>query len=219
MPHIIGHDDDYTAPTYNYTPTQWETGFGATMDELYSPAQQFAQFRTGFRPQWQYQVPLSRLQDRLTARYQLGNVPFADATQPSWYGANNTFRDYLGSVMPGEYRQSPAQLRARAEEAYKIANMTDAELAASATYGDPDSPGGIRWASYRDLYGGQNALQNQMNLVNLLAMQRPEEYGGGEYTGRMANAIQNMLGSLFTARQEAGRPGSEFLRWYLDQTA
>ena len=213
MPHITGHNDDV------YGASQWETGFGATMDELYSPAQQFAQFRTGFRPQWQYQVPLSRLQDRLTARYQLGDAPVSDlgSTQPSFYG--NTFRNYLGSVMPGAYRQSPEQLRTRAREAYDIANMTDADLAASPTYGDPDSPGGIRYASYRDLYGGQNALQNQMNLVNLLAMQRPEQYGGGEYTGRMAGAIQNMLGSLFTARQEAGEPGSNFLKWYLDQTA
>ena len=60
---------------------------------------------------------------------------------------------------------------------------------------------------------------NQMVLVHLIASQRPAAQGGGQYQGRMGQAISNMLGELYQARVAGGDPGSSFLQWYLDQTA
>ena len=127
---------------------------------------------------------------------------------------NKTFREYLGSVRPGNYLQDAAILRSRAQQAANIANMTPQELAETYT---PGSPGFNQAAWYRAQYGqGDAAMQNQMNLVNLLAMQRP---GGGEYTGNMGRAISNMLNELYQARAAQGDPGTNFLQWYLTQTA
>ena len=128
---------------------------------------------------------------------------------------NNTFRDYLSTVRPGAYTQDPATLRARAQQAATIANMTSAQL--ETDYG-PGSPGFNQAAWYRSQYGGEESLQNQIGLVRLLASQRPEAMGGGEYTGRMSTAIQSMLSELYNARVAGGDPGENFLQWYLTQT-
>jgi hypothetical protein len=146
----------------------------------------------------------------------LGDAP--QTTGPAGW-AGNTFRDYLGTINPGtgQYIQDYATLRARAQEAADIANMTEAQLEASPIYGIPGTPAAARWASYRDYFGGN--LENQANLVNLLAQQRPASMGGGQYNMRMSQAIENMLGSLLTARTAQGEAPSNFLQWYLDQTA
>ena len=195
-----------------YSPRDWETVFGGGLDDIYSLEEQFRQFRTGFRPQWQYTVPLQNLENRLTQRYMLGYPGSQASSDPAAF--NNTFREYLGSVRPGNYLQDAAILRSRAQQAANIANMTPQELAETYT---PGSPGFNQAAWYRAQYGqGDAAMQNQMNLVNLLAMQRP---GGGEYTGNMGRAISNMLNELYQARAAQGDPGTNFLQWYLTQTA
>ena len=195
-----------------YSPQDWETVFGGGLDEIYSPQEQFRQFKTGFRPQWQYTVPLQNLENRLTQRYMLGYPGSQLSSDPAAF--NNTFREYLGSVQPGSYLQDPETLRARAQTAANIANMTPQALADAYA---PGTPGFNQAAWYRTQYGqGDAAMQNQMNLVNLLAMQRP---GGGEYSGRMGQAIGSMLNELYQARAAQGDPGTNFLQWYLTNTA
>ena len=220
-----------------WNPSNWEEALGATAEDYYTPEQQFAQFRTGVGPQWQYQAPLRNLQQRLQQRYMLG-FPGTPGQAGTGFGS---FRDYLRGYNPvgggdlvagppdpvtgyttysgetspptffGNYAQNPAMLRERAQRAADIANMTTQQLAEDYA---PGSDAFNQAAWYRMMYGGEDTT-NQRELANLLALQRP---GGGEYTGRMANAIQNMMNQLYLARQAQGDPGSGFLQWYLDRT-
>ena len=198
----------------HFNPSSWEEALGANIEDYYTPEEQFAQFRTGIRPQWQYQAPLRNIQSNLQQRYMLGFPGSQPSSDPA--GFYNNFRDYLGTVNPNNYLQTPEVLRSRARTAADIANMTTAELAEGYA---PGSAGFNQAAWYRMMYGGEDSLQNQMGLVNLLASQRPAAQGGGQYQGRMGQAISNMLGELYQARVAGGDPGSSFLQWYLDQTA
>ena len=211
MPHIPG--DTTAGHTGSFTPADWETALGSKIEDYYTPQQQFSHFATGIRPQWQYRQPLADIQNRVQQRYMLGYPGSTVAGQAPAF--NNNFRDFLGQVNPGAYAQDPATLRQRAQQAANIAGMTSAQLATDYA---PGSAGFNQAAWYRMMYGGDESLQNQMGLVNLLSSQRPAEMGGGEYTGRMSSAIQNMLSELYNARVAGGAPGENFLQWYLDRT-
>lgn len=222
MPHIPGHTAETPSTFAPWNPASWEEALGASIQDYYTPEQQFAQFATGIRPQWQYRRPLADLQDRLQARYGL-QAPMA--------GGKSNFADYLGSIRPGGggygfgttaqeavpsgYTQTPADLRTRAQQAATISNLTSQQLAEEYA---PGSAGFNQAAWYRQMYGQPSgeSLANQRALVNLLALQRP---GGGEFRGSMGSAIQNMLSELYQARVAGGDPGSNFLQWYLDKTA
>lgn len=190
-----------------WSPANWEAALGANMDDYYTPEQQFSQFSTGIRPQWQYRAPLADVQERLKSRYLLG--------APSSGGAS--FRDYLGTTGPGNYAQDYATLGTRARLASNIANLTPQKL--SEQY-NPGDAGFNQAAWYRQMYGQPSgeSLANQRGLVNLLARQRSQAEGGGEWGGRMGRSIDNMLSELYQARSATGNPGSSFLSWYLDQT-
>jgi len=192
-----------------WDPKTWEKALGSRIEDYYAPEQQFQQFATTLRPSWQYRAPLSDLEQRLQARYSL-QAPMA--------GGQTSFRNYLGQYGPGGYGQDADMLRARAMTARDIAQYTPVELEAKYAPGSADFN---QAAWYRMMYGQPTgeSLANQRALVNLLALQRPTAAGGGEYRGRMATAIQNMLSELYQARAGAGQPGSTFLDWYLQQTA
>ena len=111
----------------HFNPSSWEEALGANIEDYYTPEQQFAQFRTGIRPQWQYQAPLRNIQSNLQQRYMLGFPGSQPSSDPA--GFYNNFRDYLGTVNPNNYLQTPEVLRSRARTAADIANMTTAELA------------------------------------------------------------------------------------------
>ena len=194
--------------TMQWNPANWEEALGTSVQDLYTPEQQFAQFRTGIRPQWQYQAPLADLQQRLQSRYLLG-------APTSTGGAS--FRDFLGTTGPGNYAQDYATLGQRARLASNISNLTQQQLAEQYA---PGSSGFNQAAWYRQMYGQPSgeSLANQRGLVNLLARQRTPAEGGGEWGGRMGRSIENMLSELYQARVAGGNPGSSFLSWYLDKT-
>ena len=202
--------------------SSWEEALGSTIQDYYSPEQQFAQFRTTIRPSWQYRAPLQDMQSRLQARWLLGAPTFAHQ------GYN--FRDYLGDLPAAQptdaaafsgfgYPQDYATLRARATEAARIGGLTPEQLYAEYSPGDSDFN---RVAWYRQMFGQPTgeSIANQRAVANLLALQRRDASnqaipGARAYSGRMGSAITNMMNELYQARSAAGEPQSSFLKWYL----
>ena len=77
--------------------------------------------------------------------------------------------------------------------------------------------GGPRRALYRQTFGtGEDAAQQQANLVQLLALQRAGngQYGAGS---RMGQAITQQLGGIQNYLA-ATQPETNFLDWYLART-
>jgi len=144
------------------------------------------------------------------------------------------------------YGADPQTLRGRAEQASFLAGLTGTAESALAerlrtnllagvdpeTYtvtelGDPDFSqeeweryyqiGGPERALYRQTFGtGEDAAQQQANLVQLLALQRAggDPYGAGS---RMGQAITRQLGGI-RSYLEATDPETNFLDWYIDRT-
>jgi len=216
----------------------------ATMEDLFSeagipwgdftPGQQFAgyatqQFRPGPSPMrsafWEYQQPL-------TQQWFLNQPTEAMGLNP--YGS---FADYMGTygsptdpMAPSVY--STERTRRLAEQAAAVAGLTGGQFF---QYVDPQegyegpaiaqdvmdrlgamTPG--QRLMYRMRYGtGEQAAENQFQLANMMALQRPTTQGGGYYGRALGGAIQSALGEL-QGQLRLRDPGANFLDWYLQRT-
>ena len=205
----------------------------ATMEELFSsagipwveltPRQQFQayatqQFRPGPSPAreafWGMQSPLMQ-------QYYLAQPSLTD------YGSFSDYMTQLGGT--GYQRPTASQLGNQAQRAAAIAGLTPGQFAEyvdpRAGYAGPAISAYDRsliedltpaeQLMYRQTYGtGQEAAQNQLDLANLLALQRTQ---GGMYGGQYGAAVTSALGELnqqFRARD----PNANFLDWYLERT-
>jgi hypothetical protein len=187
-----------------------------------TPEQQFTQYaRQEFRPG---RDPLRSafydVQQPLMQQWFLG--------QPSLegYGGFSAFMDQPAGYDP----YGGAGLRTRAQQAADIAGMPTGQFFQyydpQADYEGPAITADLqnRLAAmtpaqqlmYRQTYGtGQEAAMNQLQLTNLMALQRP---GGGIYGGAMGGAITSALGEL-QSELAFRDPSANFLDWYLARTA
>ena len=109
-----------------------------------------------------------------------------------------------------EYRTADRDaLRLRAARAAQAAAMPVSGLGDIA--GDP-----IMQAYYGQFGGGgREAYQRQLAVADMLARQR---VGGGQYRGRLGEAIGRTMAAMAATRQARGAPQTSFLNWYLGQT-
>ena len=196
-----------------------------------TPEQQFYRFSSQFAPTTRR--AFYGQEDPLTARYMLRS--------PTYGGSFGQFLGGYGGGPPGGvpgsmaagYAGGPAftpytgqELRQRAEAIAGIQSMSEpafADYAGGGTYTGPyAAPLGTlttpELAQYRtDYYTGGQGGVNARNLANLLALQRP---GGGQYTGRLQEAMGNLINELYT-QYVTQNPETEgnFLNWYLGASA
>ena len=172
---------------------------------------------------------------RLRARYLLAAPRMAEQA-----GVSPSFGQFL-SDYPGRFRDTPtfeaygagapiatggaprtpaeelAELRLRARQAAEAATTAPGAYMAGAI---PETEEFRRRAWLSQQFGAdagaQAAMENQMRVANLLALQR----GGTRdpYRGRMADAIRNAMANLYQQRLNVGAPRENFLNWYLQQT-
>jgi hypothetical protein len=137
-------------------------------------------------------------------------------------GTDQTFAGYGAAAprYPGDVARTPAEelaeLRARAGEAAQAATTAPAAYMG----GVPPETAEFRrraWLSsqFGADAGAQAAMENQMRVANLLALQRQ---GGGAYRGQMADAIRGAMANLYQQRLNVGAPRENFLSWYLQRT-
>jgi hypothetical protein len=197
------------------------------LEQEIDPRTQFYRFSSQFDPRTR--AAFYGQEAPFTTRYQL--------RQPAYGGS---FSEFLGAY-PGsakgagtEFDAGPAftpytsqELRTRAQGIAALQGMGEPAFAQYVTnpgayagsYGQ--QLGGLttpELAAYRsDYYTGGEAGQNVQSLATLLALQKE---GGGQYTGRMQEAVGNMINELYTqhAAQNPTDPAS-FLDWYLQRSA
>jgi len=224
--------------------TGMRTGFGVvperpaalgTLEDYRTPGEDWQRFMSQAQPFWSTRAPMADIGQRLRARYLLAAPGMAE--QP---GMSPSFGQFL-SDYPGRFRDTPtfeaygagapiatggaprtpaeelAELRLRAGQAAEAATTAPGAYMAGV---DPEGADFRRRAWLSQQFGAdagaQEAMENQMRVANLLALQRQ---GGGAYRGRMADAIRNAMSNLYQQRLNVGAPRENFLQWYLDQTA
>lgn len=211
----------------------------ATMEELFSsagipwveldPRDQFGayttqQFRPGPSPAreafWGMRSPLMQ-------QYYLEQPRMISPGQE--YGS---FSDYMNQMGVEGYAQPTAdELGIRARRAAAMAGLTPGQFAQYVSPLPSDEYQGLPISAdvrglieklspaqqlmYRQTYGtGQEAQQNQLELANLLALQRTQ---GGMYGGQYGAAVTSALNEL-SQQFQARDPNANFLDWYLERT-
>ena len=153
---------------------------------------------------------------------------------PTYSGSFDQFLTDRGIGDPAvQTPYNAAQIRQRAQAIAGLQSMADPAFASYVT--DPTTfagqgaygtaLGGLttpELASYRsDYYTGQGAGDNTRQLVNLMALQRPDigTQSGGQYGGAMQQAIGSLVNELYS-QYAVGNPGAEanFLDWWLQRT-
>jgi len=210
-----------------------------TLEDYRTPGEDWSRFMSQAQPFWSTRAPMSDIGQRLRARYLLAAPGMAEqgGISPSFgqflsdypgrfaTGTDQTFAGYGAAAPPtaGGVARNPAQelaeLRLRAGQAAEAATTAPgAYMAGTSETIDPVEFRRRAWLSqqFGADAGAQAAMENQMRVANLLALQRQ---GGGAYRGRMADAIRSAMSNLYQQRQNVGAPRENFLQWYLDQTA
>ena len=184
-----------------------------------TPAQEFTDFATQYiRPGPSgLRSAFYGMQNPLMQQYYLQQPLMPD------YGG---FGDFMSGGYAGQQ-----DVRGMAEQAAAMARMPQAQFSQyfnpQTDYAGPALTPEMRTTlgtmtpeqqiMYRDIYGtGENAATNQLQLANLMALQR--QGGGGFYGGGLGRAITSSLGEL-AQQQQARDPGGNFLDWYLKRTA
>ena len=214
MSHVVGHVDTYeNAAEFD----------ARTRREWYTPQQEFAQVVGAQTPQFAYQAPYTTRQNELLTRYRLAD-PYMWG--PSTGAASTpTFRDYIGGGASPSGAPMWGQgvgideLTRRAKAASDIGALSAPDLATrwrEAELEDDPVAARNRLAWYYSEFGPENRAQSQLNLASMLAMQRP---GGGQYGGRLGQAIQNLLSRVQLGRETVGGAPEQFLDWYLGSPA
>ena len=208
-----------------------------TLEDYRTPGEDWSRFMSQAQPFWSTRAPMADIGQRLRARYLLAAPGMAEQA-----GVSPSFGQFL-SDYPGRFRDTPtfeaygagapiatggaprtpaeelAELRLRAGQAAEAATTAPgAYMAGTSETIDPVEFRRRAWLSqqFGADAGAQAAMENQMRVANLLALQRQ---GGGAYRGRMADAIRNAMSNLYQQRLNVGAPRENFLQWYLDQTA
>lgn len=204
MSHVVGHVDEY----------ENEQEFDArTRRAWYTPQQEFAQVVGAQTPQFAYQAPYTTRRNELLTRYQLADPWMRKA------GQEPTFADYVGTpgganwgAGVGAWREGGLMggLTARAMEASRIGALSDPDIAELLTTSSEEDANRAAW--YYGQFGPSNRAQTQLDLASMLAMQRP---GGGQYGGRMGQAIRDMLARAQAGQTAGGGAPEDFLNWYL----
>lgn len=150
---------------------------------------------------------LDTLGSRMIGRYHLAE-PYIGAGEAT---PDTSFARFMGDIgQAPAYGSDYAGLRARARLAAQAARTPVSGVTAFAS--DP-----IMQQYYGTFGPGQEgAYDRQRQVAAMLAQQRQ---GGGAYRGRMGEAIQRTISQMARARLAAGAPQTDFLNWYLDQTA
>ena len=198
-----------------------------TLEDYRTPGEDLARFMSQAQPFWTTRAPMADIGQRLRARYLLAAPGMAEqggispsfgqflSDYPSRFGADPTFAAY-GAGTGGTAGQEIAELRRRAGEAARAATTAPAAYMGGA---DPETAEFRRRAWLASQFGAdagaQTAMENQMRVANLLALQRQ---GGGAYRGQMADAIRGAMGNLYQQRLNVGAPRENFLSWYLQRT-
>ena len=211
-----------------------------TLEDYRTPGEDWSRFMSQAQPFWSTRAPMADIGQRLRARYLLAAPGMAEqgGISPSFgqflsdypgrfaTGTDQTFAGYgaaapptVGGV-PRATARTPAEelaeLRLRAGQAAEAATTAPGAYMADVA---PESDAFRRRAWLASQFGAdagaQAAMENQMRVANLLALQRQ---GGGAYRGRMADAIRGAMSNLYQQRQNVGAPRENFLQWYLDQT-
>ena len=210
-----------------------------TLEDYRTPGEDWARFMSQAQPFWSTRAPMADIGQRLRARYLLAAPEMleGDVTPsfgqylsdfPGRYGETPEFAAYGAAAPPisaeGVVRGTPrtpaeelAELRRRAGEAAEAATTAPGAYMSGAI---PETEEFRRRAWLSQQFGAdagaQAAMENQMRVANLLALQR----GGTRdpYRGRMADAIRNAMGNLYQQRLNVGAPRENFLNWYLKQT-
>jgi len=183
-------------------------GLGLVADELSaarSPTADFENLMAMMQPYRQFTAPMRNLQPRLQSRYMMA--------EPYMTSDDHSFAQYLGDLGGGTgysgvgYGAMPS-LRDRLTTAGDVATAVDMTPYA----------GDVPAMHYRSMFGqgSENQRTNQLAAATLMAQQRS---GGGEYGGRMANAIRNAMAEMQSTRLAQGNPGESFLKWYMGATA
>jgi len=212
-----------------------------TLEDYRTPGEDWARFMSQAQPFWSTRAPMADIGQRLRARYLLAAPGMEEqgdispsfgqflSDYPGRFEATPGFAGYGAAAPPisaeGVVRETPrtpaeeiAELRRRAGEAAAAATTAPGAYMAGAV---PESEDFRRRAWLSQQFGAdagaQAAMENQMRVANLLALQR----GGSRdpYRGRMADAIRNAMGNLYQQRLNVGAPRENFLNWYLQQTA
>ena len=217
-----------------------EFGYGRptwlpSIEEYRTPSEDWASFTSTQRPFWSTRAPMADVGRGLQARYLLGAPQMAES------GATPSFaqflRDYsspqpvFDEAVTGEYmrpRAAPSfsntfELRRRAQEAADAAITASGPYLTDVPVGDRGSEQRAEWnkrAWLASQFGSDapGAQDNQLSVANLLALQRPQDQGGGAYRGRMADAIRGAMSRLQQQQLNQGAPRESFLDWYLNKT-
>ena len=217
--------------------TGMRTGFGVvperpaalgTLEDYRTPGEDWQRFMSQAQPFWSTRAPMADIGQRLRARYLLAAPGMAEqpgmspsfgqflSDYPGRFQADPTFAGY-GAAYGRSTAEELAELRRRAGQAAEAATTAPGAYMAGV---DPEGADFRRRAWLSSQFGAdagaQEAMENQMRVANLLALQRQ---GGGAYRGRMADAIRRAMGNLYQQRLNVGAPRENFLQWYLGQTA
>ena len=151
---------------------------------------------------------LESLGGRMLGRYYLAE-PYIGADEAN---PDTSFARFMGDIGTSPaYGQNYAGLRARAGLAAEAAQAGQGGQQAYAA--DPVM------LTYYGQFGtpAQGGYERQKAVATMLAQQRGP--GLGAYRGRMGDAIARALQSIASSRLASGASESDFLSWYLGETA
>ena len=188
-------------------------------EEFRRPQETWNAFMSTQAPFWQRRAPLEDLGARLRGRYLLA-APYM-AEQP---GTPVSFAEYLrgypGAATAGGapgYYASQAQLADRARAAAASASMDPGAYLSQFTP-ETDEWNRAAWmaAQFNPLDNESQAMQNQLRVANMMALQRGQ--GQNPMTGMMAAAIRAAMARVQQQRLNQGAAQGSFLNWYMGQT-
>jgi hypothetical protein len=187
-----------------------------------TPEQQYGAYATQqFRPRSPTREAFWGMREPMLQQYYLA--------QPEMTGYGS-FSDYMTTLGETGYtRPSALELGVQARQAAEMGGLTSGQFfqyldpqtdytgpaISPVTRGRIEGLTPAQQLMYRRTYGtGTDATQNQLELANLLALQRP---GGGMYGGQYGRAIESAMGEL-SGQLMARDPSANFLDWYLSRT-
>jgi hypothetical protein len=216
--------------TGRWTPTEEEGAYPAGLPVMdywgaRTPREDWERFAADLPGDPRYRRGWASMMPRLEGRYMLaqpfmGTAPEGEDVTATPYGTS--FAQFLSDFQPPiptgyndsyyapSYRaHSLAALQQRARQASAAAMASEVE--ATQFGGSP------QMTAYYGMFGqpAESAYANQMAVAQMLARQRQ---GGGQYRGRLGDAIGRAVASMARGRQAVGAPKTSFLDWYLGQT-